>query len=95
MRIHGNQLDPNVLQMYALHAAAKIEAKREAERTRRKLTDAASSLGGEDDDCVVQLSRDGEREEHTSGQGGDAQDGERQGEPVDAECGEDLFSDWA
>ena len=95
MRVHGNQLDPNLLQMYALHAAAKTEAKREAERTRRKLTEGAWALAGEYDDCVVQLSRDGGSKERAGGQGEQSQDGQRQDERADAESGEDLFSDWA
>ena len=92
MHVHSNQFDPTLMQMYALHAAAKTEAKREAERTRRKLTEGAWALGCEyDDDCVVQLSGDGS-EEHAGGQG---QDGQRQDERAGSGSGEDVFSDWA
>jgi hypothetical protein len=97
MHVHSNQFDPNLMQMYALHAAAKTEAKREAERTRRKLTEAAWALGGEydDADCVVRLSGDGGGEERSGGRGGQSQDGRRQDERAGAGSGEDLFSDWA
>jgi hypothetical protein len=95
MHVHGNQLDPNALQMYAMHAAAKTEAAKEAERTRRKLLNAASSLAGEySDDCVVQLSGDGGSKEHAGGQGGQSQDGQRQDERAGAGSSEEL-SYWA
>ena len=54
------QFDPNI-QMNALYAAARAEAKREAERTRKKLRNFASALAGEysdGTDCVVKLSGD-------------------------------------
>jgi hypothetical protein len=97
MHVHGNQFDPNLLQMYALHAAAKTEAKREAERTRRKLAEGAWALAGEYDDvdCVVRLSGDGGSKEHTGRQGGQGQDGQRQDEHTGSGSGEDVFSDWA
>jgi hypothetical protein len=98
MRVHGNQLDPNVLQMYAMQAAAKTEATREADRTRRKLLNAASALAGEHDDgvdCVVRLSGNGGDEEHAGGQGGESQGGQSQDERARVENGKDLFSDWA
>jgi hypothetical protein len=59
MHINGNQLDARN-EMYALAEAAKSEAKKqEDERTRRKLLiAAASSLPGENEGCVVQLSGD-------------------------------------
>ncbi len=94
MHVHGNQLNPQ-LEMYAMMAAAKAEAKKEAERTRRKLVDAASALVGECDDCVVRLSGDREGEHHAGGQGGEHQDGQTQDERAGAANGEDVFSDWA
>jgi hypothetical protein len=80
--------------MYAQIAAAKTEAKKEAERTRRKLLNAESALVGEYDDCVVRLSGDGGSKEHAGGQGGHT-GGQRQDERAGTESGEDVFSDWA
>jgi hypothetical protein len=60
MHVRNIQFDPNI-QMNALYAAARAEAKREAERTRKKLRNFASALAGEysdGTDCVVKLSRD-------------------------------------
>jgi hypothetical protein len=93
MHLHSNQFDPNLMQMYAMHAAAKTEAKREAECTRRKLMEGAWALGCEyDDDCVVQLSGDGGSEGHAGGQNRDGQSQDRQ---AGSGSGEDMFSDWA
>lgn len=57
MHIRPNQTDPNV-QVDALYAAQKAAAKREVERTRKKLLEFASELAGEADsgeDCIVRL----------------------------------------
>jgi hypothetical protein len=97
MRVRGNQLDPNLLQMYALRAAAKTEAKREAERTRRKLLNAASALAGECDDaadCVVRLSGDSSQEQ-ANRQNRQDQGGQKQDEQANSEMVEDSFSGWA
>jgi len=53
MHIHGTHLNPNN-QLNALHPAQEAEARRSAERTRKSLLSAASSLAG-DDGCVVTL----------------------------------------
>ncbi len=78
-------MDP-LNQMYALAEAAKSEAKKqEDERTRRKLLIAASSsLPGENEDCVVRLSGDAERE-----QGGESGEGQNPGEEA---SGEDVWA---
>lgn len=94
MRVHGNQLDPNLLQVYAPQAAAKTKAKKEAERTRRKLLNAASALGGEYEDgadCVVRLSGDGEGAEHAGGQDREGQNRQVEGERAGAGSGEDVI----
>jgi hypothetical protein len=56
MRVHQNQVNPNA-QLDAMYAAQRAAAKREAERTRKKLVDSASELAGEADTeaCVVKL----------------------------------------
>ena len=94
MHVHANQFDPRIA-LYAQIASAKTEAQREAERTRRKLLYAASTLAGECDDCVVRLSGDGGNKEHGDKQGGESQDGQKQDERVGVGSGEDVFSDWA
>jgi hypothetical protein len=63
MHVHRNQFDPN-LELSTINAAAKAEAKKAAERTRRKLLEAASALAGESDGYVVRLgSREGSQED--------------------------------
>jgi hypothetical protein len=62
MHIHPSQINANA-QTDALYAADKAAAKREVERTRKKLLEFASELAGEaasGEDCIVQL---GSREE--------------------------------
>jgi hypothetical protein len=95
MRVHGNQVDSN-FELNALYAAAKTEAKLEAERTRKKLLSAA--LAGEYDDaadCVVSLSGEdapGKEASQQEAQG----DGEPMAEPQgDSESVEEPFSGWA
>jgi hypothetical protein len=46
MHVHGNQINPNA-QLDALRAAEKTAGKREAERTRKKLSAFASKLSAE------------------------------------------------
>jgi phage terminase large subunit GpA-like protein len=57
MHIHPNQINPN-MQLDSLCAAEKAAAKREVERTRKKLLESASKLAGQaesEEDCVVKL----------------------------------------
>jgi hypothetical protein len=95
MHVHGNQFDPNI-QLYSLSAAARAEAKKAAERTRKKLLNAASALEGEFDDagdCVVSLSEDS-----ASGEQGNRQyhGGQKKHEDhANSEIVDDPFSDWA
>jgi hypothetical protein len=65
MRVHQNQVNPNV-QLDAMYAAQKAAAKREAERTRKKLFELSSELAGAGDlgAYVVKL---GAREESEAG----------------------------
>jgi hypothetical protein len=46
MHVHPNQINPNV-QLDALRATEKTASKAAAERTRRKLSEAASELAGD------------------------------------------------
>lgn len=87
MRLRNIQFDPNI-QMYALHAAAKAEAKRKAELTRKKLRSFASALAGElsdGADCEVKLGGDGAPQ-------GQAK---RQNEGADSESDGNPTSYWA
>ena len=93
MHIHGNQFDPNI-QLNALDAATKAEAKQQAEETRKKLLSAA--LLASEADCVVKLSGDSASEENSDSEGRRNQDSEKkQGERANSVSGEGPFSDWA
>jgi hypothetical protein len=96
MHIHSIQFNLD-MQMYALQAAAKAEAKLEAARTRKKLINFASVLAGEFDDetdFVVRLNGDGAPRDQSNRQ--DTQ-GEFTGEKQDTQANSDsdLFSNWA
>lgn len=88
MRVHPNQINPNV-QLDAMYAAQKAAAKREAARTRRKLTEFASALAGEADIDGAFTITLGEREEESGDQQTSQQ--RREAEP-DADS---TISDWA
>jgi len=98
MHVHNNQFDPN-LQLGALYATARAEAKQEAERVRNKLTHAASSLLGDyDEDCVVSLSGDQESEQRQQSPEDEAQNQAQanpQNSPGQPTPDPTLFSDWA
>ena len=95
MRVHGNQIDSNI-GLNGLYAAAKTEAKLEAERTRKKLQIAGMAGESEDADCVVSLSGEGASGEEASQQEG-RNEGQGEGEEKkdEAEGGEKPFSGWA
>lgn len=93
MRVHGNQIDSNI-DLNGLYAAAKTEAKLEAERTRKKLLIAGMAGESEDADCVVSLSGEGAPGDETSQQEAKGQ-GEGEEKKDDAEGGEKPFSGWA
>jgi hypothetical protein len=95
MHVHPNQPNPN-LQMDALYAADKAAAKKEVERTRRKLLEFGSEITGEADsgeDCVVQL---GAREEGQKRQNQQSQPSrKKQKEQLDSAEADNSISDWA
>ena len=65
MHVHPSQINPHA-QLDALYAAEKAAARREAARTRKKLSEFASKLLGEldpGDACVVRLGSDQEFQE--------------------------------
>jgi hypothetical protein len=91
MRVHQNQVNPNA-QLDAMYAAQKAAAKREAERTRKRLVDFASELAGQADEeaCVVQF---GPHEETREDARERRPDRKRSKESSDG--AEDSISDWA
>jgi hypothetical protein len=98
MRVHPSQINPNA-QLDALYAAEKAAAKREAARTRKKLSEFASKLLGELDSgeaCVVRLGADEESQEQGKRENQQKQ-GKRTGKPErgDARDADNSVSDWA
>ena len=95
MHIHLTQINANA-QLDALYAADKAAAKREVERTRKKLLGFASELTGETDsgeDCIVQL---GPREEGHKQQNQQNQARHKKPkEQMDSEGTDNSVSDWA
>jgi hypothetical protein len=97
MHIHANQFDPS-LQMNALNAAARAEARWAAEQTRKRLLNSASALAGEYDfeaDYVVQLSEDGASRESPQQQNGQQRDEKKSSTQANSDGSNDPFSDWA
>jgi hypothetical protein len=91
MHIHP-QINPN-MQLDNLYAAGKAAAKREVERTRRKLLECASELSGEADsgeDCIVELAARQESKQQRSQQNQAERKNPRQ--RVELEI---SISDWA
>lgn len=98
MHVHANQINPNT-QLDALYAAEKSAAQREAERTRKKLSEFASKLAGEADsgeDCVVRLGSRQESEEQAKHDGRENRAGRKKQEaPANFEVVNDSISGWA
>jgi hypothetical protein len=93
MRLCTNQVNPNT-QLDAMYAAQRAAAKREAEKTRKKLTEFASALAGEaeGEGFVVQLGERESAEEETRRQ--NLPQGRKGRESEDSEE-EGSISDWA
>ena len=98
MHVHASQINP-CTQTDALYAAERAAAKRAAERTRKKLLELASGVGGEAESevgCVVRL---GEREDaddraNAQNQQDRANRKGRKNRP-DPEGADSTISDWA
>ena len=97
MHIHPNQINPN-MQLDGLYAAEKAAAKREVERTRKKLLESASKLAGQaesEEDCIVKLGSD-DQEQKQQGQSRQKQSGRRKStEQLSSENADSSISDWA
>jgi hypothetical protein len=94
MRVHGNQIDSNI-DLNGLYAAAKTEAKLEAERVRKKLLIAGMAGESDDADCVVSLSGEGAPGDEASQQQTKGEGEEKANQKGDAEGDEKPFSGWA
>ncbi len=98
MHVHFHQFDPNI-QLNALNAAARAEAKRAAERTRKRLLSAASALAGEyeyEADCVVSLSGNDASREDADQRSRQNRDGSwKQNEQASSVLESGPFSGWA
>jgi hypothetical protein len=93
MHVHANQANPNI-QLNTLYAAEKAEAKRETERTRKKLMEFASALAGESGDaCVVRLGAREESREQAKQQNQGSPKKPKEG--PDSEHADHSISDWA
>jgi hypothetical protein len=96
MHVRANQINPNA-QLDALYSAQKAAARREAARTRKKLSEFASELAGEAESgeaCVVRLEGRGESQEETKQQN-EPGSGKKQKEGAGADEGNHAISDWA
>ena len=97
MHVRPNQINPYA-QLDAMYAAQKAAAKREAERTRKKLLEFASALAGEADfeACIVKLGgREGPAEESNRRSQPKPRNRKEQEEDAVSEDAEISISDWA
>jgi hypothetical protein len=94
MHVHGNQFDPGI-QMNYLASVAKAEAAREAERTRKKLLNAASSLAGDIDEADFVVSLGGEEDSGEQSRKQDQERNQQPDRPQSAPAPEQNFSDYA
>lgn len=94
MHVHANQFNANT-QMDAIYAAARAEAKLAAQRTRKKLFDAASAVAIEVDegDCVVRLSGEDASTGHANQRDWQSQSNQKK-QNVQADSDNNPFSDW-
>jgi hypothetical protein len=93
MHIHPNQINPN-MQLDSLYAAGKAAAKREVERTRKRLLECASELAEEADsgeDCIVELGASEESQQRRSQQNRAA----RKNPKTQRVAADASISDWA
>jgi hypothetical protein len=100
MHIHANQINPNA-QLDASYAAEKAAAKKETERTRKKLSEFASALAGEAGEaCVVRVGANQESREHAKppsqpAAGRRKRDSGDKAKQADSQPATQSISDWA
>jgi hypothetical protein len=97
MHVHTNQINSNA-QLDALYAAERAAGKREADRTREKLSEFASKLAGEIDSaeaCVVRPGTDEESQGQTKRRNQQRKDNlTEQEEQADSQRADNSISDW-
>lgn len=96
MHIRPSQVNPNI-QLDAMYAAQKAAAKREVERTRKKLTEFASKLAGESGEApVVEIgAREESREKSSQQEPQDMVEPQKPKDKTDSQNAERYLSDWA
>ena len=98
MHIRPSQVNPNI-QLDAMYAAEKAAAKREAERTRKKLMEFASKLAGDSEASEASIVEIGAREEsHEESRQREQQervDPQKPKDETDSHDAERYLSDWA
>ncbi|MFZ0293046.1 MAG: hypothetical protein WAL52_05535 [Candidatus Sulfotelmatobacter sp.] len=96
MHVHPNQINPN-MQLESLCAAEKAAAKREIERTRKKLLESASKLAGqaESEDCIVKLGARDHEHEQQDGRKQKQSGRKKSTEQLSSEKADNSISDWA
>ena len=94
MRVHGNQINPYA-QMDALRSADKAAARKEAVRTRKKLSEFASKLAGEAEGYVVEVGAREESREQAKGQDQRQSGGTAGKKQASTERADRSISDWA
>jgi hypothetical protein len=93
MHVHANQINANA-QLDALYSAQKTATKREAARTRKKLSEFTSELA--DEACVVELRGRGESQEQAKRQNPPNDGTAKKANPSSESDGADKsISDWA
>jgi hypothetical protein len=95
MHIHPSQINLNA-ELNALYDLQRAEAKRETDRTRKKLLDSALELEGDSDSYVVRLGEHAESEEQGSPENQQEERSRKnQEERRDPEGTDSSISDWA
>jgi len=95
MHIHASQINPNA-QLDALYTAEKAAARKETERTRKKLSEFASALAGEAGESRVSAVANQEPREHAKqADERPRRDSGNTTKQVDSERANQSISDWA
>ncbi len=100
MHVHASQINPNA-RLDALYSAEKAAAKKETERTRKKLSEFASALAGEaGEPCLVRVGTNEESREHAKPPNEQAEDRRKRDsgnkvKQADAQPATQSISDWA
>ena len=98
VHIRPSQVNPNV-QLEAMYAAEKAAAKREVERTRKKLMEFASKLAGESESgeaSVVEIgAREESQKESTQQEQQTSLDPQKRNDEAESHDANSSLSDWA